>query len=63
MYRPIMFNNCSNCVHSVTFLGTSGCTHRKGGHKIQNMSKEKCIYFKCEWCNRNRCICKRSDFY
>lgn len=63
MERPRMFSKCINCVHRVTILDVSGCTHIRGGHTIKNINTDRCIYFKCEWCNKNRCICKRSDFY
>ena len=63
MARLRLFNNCVNCVHRETILGISGCTHKKGGHTILHIHKDKCINFRCEWCFRNKCICKRSDFY
>lgn len=63
MDRPRMFSNCSDCMYRTYSFGSNGCTHSKGGHTIKNNHYEKCIHFRCEWCKRNRCICKLSDFY
>lgn len=57
------FNKCVDCIHRVYLLGDSGCTHRRGGHTIKYITKESCIHFKCQWCNQNRCRCRKKDFY
>lgn len=54
---------CTDCRYLITLLGSSGCSHVKNGHTIEDVNKETCEHFTCIWCNKKPCICKHEDFY